>query len=515
MITLTTRQRDILKALLQTKQPIGSVELAGMLRLTPRQITYSVQGVKVWLQEHNSDLVVVPGVGFAVRNLPAQTGALSQGMNAQPGVQIVLSVSQRKQLLALFLLSRYEPFILSQFEQLTRVSRVTLLKDMDEIEAWFKEQKLSLVRKPHFGIQASGAERDFQQALAKVLWSETPFSADPVAEISLADGLVFNLQADAALLPLVEQVNAWLSKIRMRRAIGLVAKSEEQLGGRFTDDAVLHLALVFALMDYRLQEGHHLEADPAMLEWLSTATIWPVAGYVARHMGRDMGITWLPQDVAGVAMEMLAAPRNEIMPGELERNGQFADLLTMLMETITQAYDIPKMKHDRILQTGLLNNIVPACFRERFNLWFPVALNRPSLPEQSELELKIAHEISRIVQEQTGYILPAGEISNLIVLLRAAYIRNRAYRFERVIIVCPSGMATAQLLVARLNARFPYLNTLEVTSLRDLTPSLVTSADLILTTVPLSKQYANQQNIIRVHPLLMPEDIEAITQFLS
>lgn len=101
------------------------------------------------------------------------------------------------------------------------------------------------------------------------------------------------------------------------------------------------------------------------------------------------------------------------------------------------------------------------------------------------------------------------------MLLRAAFIRNRTYRFEHVVVVCPSGMATAQLLVARLNARFPYLNALEVTSLRDLTPALVASADLILTTVPLPRQYANNTKTIRVHPLLMPEDIEAVTQFLS
>ena len=44
---------------------------------------------------------------------------------------------------------------------------------------------------------------------------------------------------------------------------------------------------------------------------------------------------------------------------------------------------------------------------------------------------------------------------------------------------------------------------------------MVLSADLILTTVPLAQQYASNPKVIRVHPLLMPEDIEAITRFLS
>jgi hypothetical protein len=36
-----------------------------------------------------------------------------------------------------------------------------------------------------------------------------------------------------------------------------------------------------------------------------------------------------------------------------------------------------------------------------------------------------------------------------------------------------------------------------------------------LTTIPLSKHYAGIPKVIQVHPLLMPEDIETITRFLS
>ena len=158
---------------------------------------------------------------------------------------------------------------------------------------------------------------------------------------------------------------------------------------------------------------------------------------------------------------------------------------------------------------------VVACFRQRFKLWFPVALNNAGLPDRYEKEHVVSEEISQLVYEFTGVTLPQSEVNNLVVLLRAAFIRNRSYRFDHVIVICPSGMATAQLLVARLHARFPNLSNLEVVSLRDLTQSLVSSADLILTTVPLPRQYANNQKVIQVHPLLMPKDIDTITQFLS
>jgi mannitol operon transcriptional antiterminator len=167
------------------------------------------------------------------------------------------------------------------------------------------------------------------------------------------------------------------------------------------------------------------------------------------------------------------------------------------------------------LQNGLINNVVPACFRQRYNLWFPIALNNAGLPEQYEKEHIVATEVAVLVHQFTGVELPQSEVNNLVVLLRAAFIRNRSYRFDRVIVICPSGMATAQLLVARLHARFPNLSNLEVISLRDLTPALVSSADLILTTISLPRQYAGRENVIQVHPLLMPEDIAAITKFLS
>ena len=113
MLPFTTRQREILKIILDVKRPIGSVELAKLLNITPRQVNYSIKGVKVWLKQHGQDLHVVPGVGFSVNLTADQAQTLVQKINVHSNVQIILSVSQRQQLLALFLLTRAEPVILA------------------------------------------------------------------------------------------------------------------------------------------------------------------------------------------------------------------------------------------------------------------------------------------------------------------------------------------------------------------------------------------------------------------
>jgi len=515
MMTFTTRQREILRILLEANKPVASGELARLLRITPRQVNYSMKGVRVWLQQHGQELLVMPGAGFSVKLLPNQTQSLFQKINIHTDVQIVLSVSQRQQLLALFLLTQTEPVILAQLEQLAQVSRMTVLKDLDEIEAWLELQEVHLVRKPHFGILVNGLEHNCQQATAELLWGETPFSSDPITAITHSEGLNFDLRNDAHLSPLVTFISEYLSSLHLRRTIALVAKAEEQLGGRFTDDAVLHLALVFAIRSNRVKGGNHLVVNDQLHSSLRETKMWPVATYVANRLGRETHAIWKPADIAGVAMEMMSAPRNDSFPGELESESDFSALSERLLQHISESYGISKLKHDHTLQTGLLNNIVPACYRQRYNLWFPTALNNAGLPESYEKENAVARQVAILVREYTGVELPQSEVNNLVVLLRAAFIRNRAYRFDRVIVICPSGMATAQLLVARLHARFPNLSNLEVISLRDLTPSIISSADLVLTTVPLPRQYANLENVIQVHPLLMPKDIEVITEFLT
>jgi mannitol operon transcriptional antiterminator len=402
---LTNRQRDILKVLLDANKPVSSVELAGLLRLTPRQVIYSMPAVREWLKQHNEDLNIHPGSGFSLTITRKQALDLQQEINFNSNTQIVLSISQRQQLLALFLLIKPGPFILSQLEEILQVSRMTVFKDLDDIDAWFAEGQIKLTRKPHFGVQTECTETARQQAIAKVIWGETPFSKDPIAEVTHADGLVFDLKGHVHLLPILEYVNTFLGQINMRRTIALVTKAEEQLGGRFTDDAVLNLALIFAIMANRVQGGHHLQIEKPLVNEMEAMPIWPVASFIAHRLGRESNSTWKSVDIAGVAMELLAAQRREMGAGELVRNQGFELDISRIMDFISEAFKISKLRHDQTLQNGLLNNIIPACFRQRFDLWCPDSLSKVDLPEQAERELEIARGIVSIVWENTAISL--------------------------------------------------------------------------------------------------------------
>lgn len=514
MSTLTTRQRDLLHILMDAQTPMGAADLAAQMQLTPRQVNYGLNGLKQWLANRNIALNATPGVGVTLDCTPDQYNHLTSELTAESHFQLVLTVEQRQQLLAFVLLIANEPFILYQLQQLTQVSRTTILKDLDVIEEWLNRHGLILERRPNYGISINGPEQSRRQALAAWLWGETPLGPS-LASMTHTQGLSFPLGDDADLLPIVQKANQTMRQLEIKRAFGHVAYAETQLDGRFTDDAVLHLALVLAIQTERVKNGRHLTVDGETIHWLESLSVWPVAAQIARRLGWRLANNWPQTEIAGIAMHLLATPRNERWPGDLEIDHTFSDLIDDLMQYIGQAYELPGLKEDMTLRDGIVTHIIPACLRHRFKLWLPSALPPASLSEKYIFEHQLAHDLAGIINRHTGVVLPDDDINNIAMLLRAAFIRERPYKMQEVIVVCPSGMATAQLLVARLKARFPRLGTFKVVSMRELKPARLTAVELIITTVPLPANISSQVKVIQVHPLLLPEDIETITQWLA
>ena len=514
MAALTTRQRDLLQLLLDATVPVGSAELAAQMHLTPRQVNYGLKGLKRWLTQYHITLKTTPGVGIELACSAEQSRILAQQLDSLSHFQLILTSEQRQQLLALTLLLADEPFILIQLQQLLNVSRTTTLADLDAMEAWLERHQLSLERRPNYGIRIEADERLRRQALTALLWGEAPF-ATTLLQMTHTQGLIFSLRAEAALLPIVQKTNDIIQQWKIERTFSHVAYAEAQLGGRFTDDAVLYLAVVLAIQAWRVEGRHYLDLDPTHVAWLQTLPVWPVAVEIARRLNWGVAHEWPDSEVAGVAIYILTAPRNERWPGDLEIDASFSNLVDCLMERLAGAGNLPHLSQDTTLRDGIVIHVIPGCLRQRFNVWMPVAPHTRTLPNNYSFEHRLARQLGADIEAHTGVILPDSEINNLALLLRAAYIRERPYHLREVIVVCPSGMATAQLLVARLKTRFPRLGPLKVVSLRELNTQRLATAELIITTTPLGADVSDAIEVIQVHPLLLPEDIAAITQWLA
>lgn len=514
MLSLTTAQRDLLHLLLTAQTPVGAVALGEQLHLTPRQVHYGLRGIKDWLHDHHANLRHTPGIGLQIECTPAQQRHMLAELASQSRFQLILTPEQRQQLLVLSLLAAQQPYTLNQLQPDLGVARATVLKDLDAVEMWLESYQLQLMRRQHRGCWIEGNEFAKRQMLAALLWGDVPFDW-PIMTVQHALGFVFVLARDAALLPIVNYVNLLVHSWDLTTAQNLVALAERDLGARFTDEAVLPLALAGALQNQRLHAGQHVAWQPETVDWIQAQVVWPVAARIAAQLWSDLPEAVRIAETAALALQLLCGARDEPWRNDTDADTTFLDLIDTFMARIAATYAVPELAYDQLLRDGLDALILPACTRQRFGLWSPPNTTSDTQAERQPVERAMAAQLAAAVVAATGLTLPADALDDVVLLLRAAILRARPERARRVLVVCPSGIATTQLLLARLKARFPRLGTFEVLPMRELTVERITQADLIIATVPLALPAGPTIDVIQVHPMLKPEDIAALTHWMA
>jgi mannitol operon transcriptional antiterminator len=428
--------------------------------------------------------------------------------------QLVLLPEQRQQLLALQLLAAREPIVLGQLQEDLAVARATVLKDLDAIETWFGRFALVVARRQHRGCWIEGHELAKRQALAALLWGDVPFD-QPILAVHPAQGIVFVLGQDAALLPIVRQADALVRAWDLAAAQEYITAAERELGGRFTDETVTQLALGCAIQTQRLRAGQVMQSDGEMLRWAGMLPLLPSIANGASSMWPALPEAARQSETALLALQLISGARDEPWRDDLGADTHFHGLIDRLLQHISDALKVPTLARDRLLRDGLEAHILPACVRRRFGLWTPPKAASDPQIEQYISERAVAGQLAEVIRQTAGIEMPSDAADDLVLLLRAAIVRARPVRLRRVLVVCPSGMATTQLLVARLKARFPRMGTFEVLPMRELTTVRIAEADLIVSTVPLTLPANLPIDVIQVHPMLKPEDIVALTQWLS
>jgi mannitol operon transcriptional antiterminator len=514
MMSLTTIQRDLLRLLLRADEPLSAAALGRELQLSAHQVHYGLREIRAWLGRRQAELRNTRGVGIQLICPPERRDTLLAELTSQPAFQLIVSAGQRQQLLAFQLLTGCGPQILSQFQEDLAVARATVLKDLEALEPWLQQFQLAIARRQHRGFWVEGAELARRQALAALLWGAVPFDR-PILGLREGEGLAFALAHDAPLLPLAGAVNELLAELDLPRAHWAVGRAEAALGGRFTEEAVGELALALAIQLQRVRRGQTAAWDDETLAWIRSQAVWPVADELGAQLWPALPEAALEAENAALAVQLLGRPRDEPWHSELGADKTFHTLVERQLGEIAAAYATPALAHDQQLRDGLEALLLPACVRRRFGLWMPLRSIGAMHGERYSLEREAAARIAADVAGATGMELPPDAEEELALLLRAAVVRARPERSRHIIVVCPSGMATTQLLVARLRTRLPRLGTYEVVPMRALSAERVAEADLIISTVPLSLPEDLPIPVVQVHPMLKSEDITALSQWMS
>jgi transcriptional antiterminator/mannitol/fructose-specific phosphotransferase system IIA component (Ntr-type) len=481
---------NILRLLLEAREPLSSAGLASKLGLSARQVRYSLDDVERWLGERGVRLVSKPGYGVCVDATDSRRRKLVASLRLQGPCPVYLTRDERLQLLVFSLLTTDQPLIAKQLEPQLGVTRTTILEDMDSVEAWLAGYGLSLIRRPNYGFKVTGVERDWREAVVGFLISAV--GAMPL--LRLCGGSTVALDAccdNAVCLSCVR--SGFFRQLQLDRSARLIDVVEDRLHVHFTDLAYISIALHLSLVVIRARQGRTVEIESEMVGNLSEREIFRAAAIVVGQLAQEAALTIAHDEIAYVAMQMSGARVRHDGSGLSvghARQPEERSMRALVYEILSEAaaYLHPYLQVDQQLRHNLTCHLQAVVNRLRLGL--PI---RNPLVEQVKARypyvFRIAGRSCGPLAALTGAELPEEEIAYIAMHLGAAMERLKPYPWvkRRVLVVCGEGVGTAWMLVSRIHSELPEIRVLEVLSASDLSHlhTFQGDVDAIISTVPL------------------------------
>ena len=517
MVTLNTRCRDILMLLLQSQSHLTSVEIAARLDITPSMVRYTLHDIETWLQGKDICLIRKPGYGTFVDAPAGVKTELVEELERLNDYALLLSPWERMYVLIFSLLMSEQPLIVKQLEPRLGVSRPTVLKDMDQAEAWLQKHNISLVRRPGFGFRVVAEERHWRETVVG-------FLLDTVGEMPLlalcgGSTAAFKLQmrGKAGLLHILR---AFLDGLELTYCSRLVDSVESRLSLEFADNSYVSVVLHLAILIDRVGQGKIVGLPPGLVERLRDLREFEVAQTAVEQIAERFRILPARSEVAHISMQLLGAKsRRSIsdITGESEADRLRSEVLELVDALLVRAsmYLHPCLRVDQQLIRSLAFHLEPVLCRLRFNL----PIRNPLLEDirrRYPYVVKVAQRSSEVLEAKLGVGIPEEEVGYIAMHLGAAMERLRPSSGvkRRVLVVCGEGVATAWFLVSRIQSELPEIEVMEVMSASEVCRrhTFRGDVDAMISTIPM--RIAGLP-IVVVSPLLDARDKARIRKVLN
>jgi len=513
-ITVDQRLRSLLTELLTREEPVTLAELADRVKVSRRTVQED-------LDKLDEDLQRWPGA--AIQRQPRR----GIWLDASPDVrrQMADSCGEGKEGLSQFspadrqhrliglLLADAGPTTMQALADQLFFSRVTIQKDLEAVSPWFSAQGLVLQRRPRQGIELVGSEAAWRKAVAQYL-----------VEVAAEEQILQFLRTVSPDLPgtrldvgSIREMRRLFPSIDLKLLEEAVRATEAEMGFRFSDEAYAGLVVHLAVTVERMRQGKAIRMPTEQLREFSAKREYQLAADMAGRLQGALGLTFPEAEIGYISLHLLGAKvqANLTQPDELQEtlahlDPHMLDLARRMAALAEKALDIP-LQEDIQLLTGLALHLRPTINRLKHGL----GLRNPVLDELKRAYpslMGVAWLAAAILEEEEGISVAEEEVGYLALHLGAAVERARSRR--RVLVVCGSGLGTAQLVASRLRASFPDLD------IAGVVPSLLVPTkdleakgiDLIISTVPVPNVPIP---VVRVHPLLRNEDIDRLARYLG
>ena len=482
---LTERMHKILKKLNNTSNSYtNSNELADMLGVSSRTIKRDLKEILEVLKDNGADIESTnQGYKLLIKDEDLYLPFVNDNLN------IGLDVNNKKQskvkgIIELLLSNKYinQDSIADELY----ISRSSINKVMIDVKNTLSESGISLQNKPHYGYILEGEEIKIRNYMVRHL---TEIKDDNSISISKK----IKVSSESNYNELLEDIKS------IFKDLGIIKNDIE----------ICYITRYIIISTFRLKNDFSIKIDENIQLSLDNSIISAsksIASKVKKHFNIDFPfeeIIYISYVIGNNYNEVKASNDDEI---------NLDQMVIYAINKIKDEYDIDFFR-DGTLIKGLVNHLYTSYSRYYLN----VTLDNPliDLIKTEHIEAyNYSILFSDIFKDKYNINMTEEDIGYIALHFAASLERDIMNNNIRVIIVCSSGVGTAELLKTRILKKFPNIRIQGVYPAYILDSLDTSDIDFIISTVNI-RDFKLEKEIVNVSPLLVNEDVEKINEHIK
>lgn len=496
---------EIINMLLNSEQPLTVDYIANTLKVSNKTIRNDLKKAEEYVQQKGVKIIKKPRVGIVLEGPRNKKLELVDEIKKSLDFEEPFSPEARKNYILKRLFMSKGSVTIKELAEELYVSRITIHKDLQSVEKWLNKFNLKLLKKPNYGIEVVGDEENWRNAVASliVLTKEQK----ELKEFLYND---YTGRIDYRTLMQLKE----LFDIDYKQLEKIVSNAESKLKFRFSDEAFISLVIHVAISIERLKHKKDVKLSKAVLNNLKQKDEYVIAQQMAKEIEEKFNVVLSESEIGYIVLHIIGTKmqQNKIEDVNLELEDEESIELAVIMSkeiiNIAERALSLDLSNDKQLLNGLILHLRPTINRLKYGL----TLRNPLLNDIKENYPEIygvAWMTSVVFEKYLGKKVAEEEIGYIALHLGAAV--ERAKKPLKALVVCTTGIGTAQLLAARLEKSFKQIEIKDIVSSVSLHESILNDIDIVISTVPIEIN----KPFINISPLLTQNDIKRLDEFIQ
>ena len=466
MFTLTKRQSDIVKKLIDKNDYITIKELSEIFNVSTRTIRYDLNQIKVFLNNHNHKIESIPNKGTKIISDSKEIGLLLFKHRDY-------SQEEKVDLIIIELLTKDNNTYESIAESID-ISRATVINNISQVENKIKKYNLTLNKEKGIGIKIEGNECNILDCFN-----------------SLIDKNYRNYIFS-------KNISVFFNEENLTYVNTIVENVEKSLSISFYDLERLNIMLSYII--YRKSLNKIISKLPKHIETIKNNKNYDAYVKVLRNIDID-------DNHKTYIISILMNSKFRSLKKVNKNSGISNEIAKFLLKELEKIQPLDKQERNKFL-LGLSTHLEVALYRIKNNI--PI---ENVLRDQIRICLPLTYEFTKKqllkCEEIYNISFSEDEISYIAMYMGSVYESSvKIDNNIKIMLVCSFGMTTSSILESRMKQMIPEYNFIGPFSKHEALKYLKNNqVDLIISTN--DDEYYNIPTI-RVNPLLYKEDIEYI-----